>query len=100
MRGKENDAYLSPECKDADCSMRCEANGPVLIMILEKNNAIADWRALMGPTDASNAKITHPHSIRAKCGLDTEKNCVHGSDSPKSAQREILFFFEELSAGE
>jgi nucleoside-diphosphate kinase len=40
------------------------------------------------------------NSIRAKCGLDTEKNCVHGSDSPKSAQREILFFFEELSAGE
>ncbi|WJX92281.1 hypothetical protein P8452_73942 [Trifolium repens] len=73
-------------------------SGPVLIMILEKNNAIADWRALMGPTDASKAKITHPHSIRAKCGLDTEKNCVHGSDSPKSAQREILFFFEEFSS--
>jgi nucleoside-diphosphate kinase len=33
----------------------------MLIMILEKNNAIADWRALMGPTDASKAKITHPH---------------------------------------
>ncbi|KHN39615.1 Nucleoside diphosphate kinase [Glycine soja] len=73
-------------------------SGPVLIMVLEKDNAIADWRALMGPTDASKAKITHPHSIRAKCGLDMEKNCVHGSDSPKSAQREISFFFKELSA--
>ncbi|KAL5062616.1 hypothetical protein RYX36_024353 [Vicia faba] len=72
-------------------------SGPVLIMVLEKDNAIADWRALMGPTDASKAKITHPHSIRAKCGLDTEKNCVHGSDSTKSAQREILFFFDELA---
>ncbi|TKY64246.1 nucleoside diphosphate kinase 5 [Spatholobus suberectus] len=73
-------------------------SGPVLVMVLEKENAIADWRALMGPTDASNAKITHPHSIRAKCGFDMEKNCVHGSDSPKSAQREISFFFRELSA--
>ncbi|XP_057455052.1 probable nucleoside diphosphate kinase 5 isoform X2 [Lotus japonicus] len=73
-------------------------SGPVLLMVLEKDNAIADWRALMGPTDASKAKITHPHSIRAKCGLDTEKNCVHGSDSPKSALREITFFFRELSA--
>ncbi|XP_027906969.1 probable nucleoside diphosphate kinase 5 [Vigna unguiculata] len=73
-------------------------SGPVLAMILEKDNAIADWRALMGPTDASKAKITHPHSIRARCGLDIERNCVHGSDSPKSAQREISFFFKELSA--
>lgn len=73
-------------------------SGPVLVMVLEKDNAIADWRALMGPTDASKAKITHPHSIRAKCGLDMQKNCVHGSDSPKSAQREIPFFFNELSA--
>lgn len=72
-------------------------SGPVLVMVLEKDNAIADWRALMGPTDASKAKITHPHSIRAKCGLNTKKNCVHGSDSPKSAQREIPFFFKELS---
>ncbi|KAG4983230.1 hypothetical protein AAZX31_10G127500 [Glycine max] len=75
-------------------------SGPVLVMVLEKDNAIADWRALMGPTNASKAKITHPHSIRAKCGLDVENNCVHGSDSPKSAQREIPFFFKELSASQ
>ncbi|CAJ1950735.1 unnamed protein product [Sphenostylis stenocarpa] len=75
-------------------------SGPVLVMVLEKDNAIADWRALMGPTDASKAKITHPHSIRAKCGLDIERNCVHGSDSLKSAQREIPFFFKELSSGQ
>ncbi|KAK4267176.1 hypothetical protein QN277_023992 [Acacia crassicarpa] len=73
-------------------------SGSVLVMILEKENAIADWRALMGPTDARKAKTTHPHSIRAMCGLDTERNCVHGSDSIKSAQREISFFFRELSA--
>ncbi|XP_019461922.1 PREDICTED: probable nucleoside diphosphate kinase 5 isoform X2 [Lupinus angustifolius] len=73
-------------------------SGPVLVMVLEKDNAIADWRALMGPTDSSKAKITHPHSVRAMCGLDTQKNCVHGSDSTKSAEREISFFFRELSA--
>lgn len=36
-------------------------SGPVLIMVLEKENAVADWRALIGPTDASKAKITHPN---------------------------------------
>ncbi|KAL6285360.1 hypothetical protein ACE6H2_009750 [Prunus campanulata] len=74
-------------------------SGPVLIMVLEKENAVADWRALIGPTDASKAKITHPNSIRAICGLDLQKNCVHGSDSPQSAQREISFFFKEKSSG-
>uniref|UniRef100_A0A5B7CB04 Nucleoside diphosphate kinase n=1 Tax=Davidia involucrata TaxID=16924 RepID=A0A5B7CB04_DAVIN len=74
-------------------------SGPVLIMVLEKVNAIADWRALIGPTDARKAKVTHPHSIRAMCGLDSEKNCVHGSDSPQSAAKEISFFFKEMSSG-
>ncbi|XP_022953615.1 probable nucleoside diphosphate kinase 5 isoform X2 [Cucurbita moschata] len=70
-------------------------SGPVCVMVLEKQNAIADWRAMIGPTDATKAKATHPNSIRAMCGLDSEKNCVHGSDSLQSAQREISFFFEE-----
>lgn len=34
------------------------------------------------------------------CGLDSEKNCIHGSDSPQSAQREMSFFFKEMSSGE
>ncbi|KAF7814013.1 putative nucleoside diphosphate kinase 5 isoform X1 [Senna tora] len=78
--------------------MKYMTSGPVVVMILEKENAIADWRALMGPTDASKAKSTHPHSIRAMCGLDIQRNCVHGSDSLTSAQREMSFFFRELSA--
>ncbi|KAJ6932813.1 hypothetical protein NC651_008283 [Populus alba x Populus x berolinensis] len=73
-------------------------SGPVLVMVLEKENAIADWRTLIGPTDACKAKITHPN--RAMCGQDSEKNCVHGSDSFLSAQREISFFFEDVSSGE
>ncbi|XP_009599832.1 putative nucleoside diphosphate kinase 5 [Nicotiana tabacum] len=75
------------------------ASGPLLIMVLEKGNAIADWRALIGPTDPLKAKVTHPHSVRAICGLDLQKNCVHGSDSPQSAPREISFFFERTSSG-
>lgn len=75
-------------------------SGPVLAMVLEKENGITDWRALIGPTDARKAKISHPHSIRAMCGLDSEKNCVHGSDSPESAQREMSFFFKEMSSDE
>ncbi|KAJ7963306.1 Nucleoside diphosphate kinase [Quillaja saponaria] len=73
--------------------VRYMISGPVLVMVLEKENAISCWRTLMGPTDASKAKITHPYSIRAMCGTNYEKNCVHGSDSPRSAQREISFFF-------
>ncbi|KAK6914674.1 Nucleoside diphosphate kinase-like domain, partial [Dillenia turbinata] len=72
-------------------------SGPVLIMVLEKSNAVADWRALIGPTDASKAKVMHPQSIRALCGMNSERNCVHGSDSPQSAAREISFFFKEIS---
>lgn len=68
-------------------------SGPVLAMVLERPDAIAQWRALIGPTDARKAKTSHPNSIRAMCGLDSEKNCVHGSDSPESAAREISFFF-------
>ncbi|KAH6790061.1 Nucleoside diphosphate kinase family protein [Perilla frutescens var. frutescens] len=75
-------------------------SGPVRIMILEKENAIADWRALIGPTDAKKAKMTHPESVRALCGLSSERNCVHGSDSPQSAAREISLFFEKSSPGE
>ncbi|GAV61429.1 NDK domain-containing protein [Cephalotus follicularis] len=74
-------------------------SGPMWVMALEKENAVADWRALIGPTDARKAKITHPDSIRAMCGLDLEKNCVHGSDSPQSAQREISFFFKDVFSG-
>ncbi|KAL8458727.1 hypothetical protein ACS0TY_036293 [Phlomoides rotata] len=78
--------------------VRYMTSGPVLIMVLEKQNAIADWRAMIGPTDANKAKVTHPKSVRALCGLNSERNCVHGSDSPQSAAREISFFFKESSS--
>ncbi|XP_024972753.1 probable nucleoside diphosphate kinase 5 isoform X2 [Cynara cardunculus var. scolymus] len=74
-------------------------SGPVMIMILQKANAVADWRALIGPTDAHKAKMTHADSIRAMCGKDLERNCVHGSDSVESAAREISFFLTEAFPG-
>ncbi|XP_051147907.1 probable nucleoside diphosphate kinase 5 isoform X3 [Andrographis paniculata] len=75
--------------------VRYMTSGSVVIMVLEKENAVADWRDLIGPTDATKAKVTHPKSIRALCGIDLQRNCVHGSDSPQSAAREISFFFNE-----
>ncbi|KAI3891772.1 hypothetical protein MKX03_020910 [Papaver bracteatum] len=72
-------------------------SGPVFVMVLEKEDAIVDWRALIGSEDASKAMVSHPNSIRAMCGLDLGRTCVHGSDSPQSAAKEISFFFGEVS---
>ncbi|KAG9458061.1 hypothetical protein H6P81_002569 [Aristolochia fimbriata] len=74
-------------------------SGPVCLMVLEKVNAVSDWRTLIGPTDARKAKVSHPTSIRAMCGVDLERNCVHGSDSRESAAREIAFFFGDINTG-
>ncbi|XP_042459208.1 probable nucleoside diphosphate kinase 5 isoform X2 [Zingiber officinale] len=74
-------------------------SGPVLAMVIEKTNGISEWRALIGPTDAGKARVSHPHSIRAMCGSSAQRNCVHGSDSALAAAREILFFFGDISAG-
>jgi adenylate kinase len=85
------------------------SSGPTLALVLEKENAIADWRTLMGPTNSIQAKeaaeAAHPlnedsWSIRATYGTDGTKNATHGSDSTVSADREIRFFFPELSAFE
>uniref|UniRef100_A0A0E0CM60 Nucleoside diphosphate kinase n=1 Tax=Oryza meridionalis TaxID=40149 RepID=A0A0E0CM60_9ORYZ len=79
-----------------DSLVKYMTSGPVLVMILERPDAILHWRVLIGPTDARKAKTSHPNSIRAMCGVDSEKNCVHGSDSPQSAAREISFFFGDV----
>ncbi|KAJ7528156.1 hypothetical protein O6H91_16G087000 [Diphasiastrum complanatum] len=70
-------------------------SGPSLALILEKEHAIADWRLLIGPTDSSRAREEFPKSIRAKFGVDSQKNCVHGSDSRQAAIREIALLFEQ-----
>ena len=66
-------------------------SGPVVIQVLEGENAIATNRALMGATDP---KTADPGTIRADFAESVEANAVHGSDSVASAEREILYFFE------
>ncbi len=68
-------------------------SGPVIIMVLEKDNAIKSWRDLMGATDPAQAE---PNSIRKLFGTSKGKNATHGSDAPETAQREIAFFFPSI----
>ena len=68
-------------------------SGPVFIQVLEGEDSISKNRELMGNTDPSKAD---PGTIRADFALTIDANAVHGSDSEKSAEREIAFFFSDL----
>ena len=72
----------------------CEylSSGPIVAMILEKKNAVADNRKLMG---ATNPKDAEDGTIRKKYGISIDKNSVHGSDSVENAKIEIEFFFKD-----
>lgn len=65
--------------------------GPVLVLVLEGENAIAKNRELMG---ATNPKEAAAGTIRADFAKTIDKNAVHGSDSPETAKQEIAFFFK------
>ncbi|MBM70591.1 MAG: nucleoside-diphosphate kinase [Haliea sp.] len=65
-------------------------SGPVMVQVLEGENAIARNRELMG---ATNPKDADPGTIRADFAESIDANAVHGSDSPASAEREIAYFF-------
>ena len=67
------------------------SSGPIVVMILEGENAIILNRDLMGATDPKNAK---ENTIRKLYGLSIDKNSVHGSDSEENAKKEIDFFFK------
>lgn len=69
-------------------------SGPSLAMELRKIDAIRGWRALLGPTDSTVAKVKAPNSLRAIYGTDGRRNACHGSDSPQSAEREIALVFD------
>lgn len=68
-------------------------SGDVVLMLLEGDgeNVPADFRALMGPTDKSKAE---PHTLRAKYAMGLRENSIHGSDSPRAAIDEIVYFTE------
>ena len=67
------------------------SSGPIVVMILEKENAIVANRELMGST---NPKDAAEGTIRKKFGISIDKNSVHGSDSAENAKIEIDFFFK------
>ena len=66
------------------------SSGTIVVMVLEKDNAIIENRKLMGATDPSKAE---EGTLRKKYGLSIDKNSVHGSDSAENAAKEIGFFF-------
>ena len=72
----------------------CEylSSGPIVVMILEKLDAIVENRKLMGATDPKKAE---EGTLRKKYGISIDKNSVHGSDSSENAKIEILFFFKD-----
>jgi nucleoside-diphosphate kinase len=67
------------------------SSGPIVPMILEKNNAVNDLRTLIGATDPTKAACG---TLRHDLAIDVEKNSVHASDSPENAAKEIAFYFK------
>ncbi len=64
--------------------------GPVVVLVLERENAIGEWRELMGATNPANAG---DGTVRKQFAENIERNSVHGSDAPETAAEEIPFFF-------
>ena len=73
----------------------CEflSSEPVVVQILEKDNAIADYRSLMGATNPANAA---EGTIRQRFAISVDQNSVHGSDAPETAAAEMKFFFSDI----
>lgn len=67
------------------------------MLILNKKNAVEEWRATMGPTDPDQAKATSPNSLRARFASDILHNSVHGSSNEQHAEEKIHFIFGDIS---
>lgn len=68
------------------------SSGEIVIMILEREDAINHWRKVMGVTDPAYAE---PGTLRRQFGFSIERNAVHGSDAPATAEWEIDYFYKE-----
>ena len=68
------------------------SSGEIVIMVLERENAIHHWRQVMGATDPA---LADPGTLRREYGTSIEQNAVHGSDSPETAVWEIDYFYKE-----
>lgn len=66
------------------------SEGPVVLLALEREDAIRKWRDVMGATDPAKAA---EGTLRKRFGSNIGRNCVHGSDAPETAQAEIAYFF-------
>jgi len=69
------------------------SSGPCVVLLLERESAIAHWREVMGATDPAKAA---EGTIRRALGSSIERNAVHGSDAPETAAFEISYFFNAL----
>lgn len=78
-----------PFFKDLVATM---TSGPVVVQVLERENAVLAYRELMGATNPANADVG---TIRRELAVDIESNTVHGSDSEENAAIEIAFFFNQ-----
>jgi nucleoside-diphosphate kinase len=67
------------------------SSGEIVVMVLEGENAISQWREVMGATDPALAKTG---TLRRMFGFSVERNAVHGSDSPPTAEWEIDYFYK------
>jgi nucleoside-diphosphate kinase len=72
---------------------RFMTSGPVVMMVLERPDAIATWRRLMGATDPAKAE---DGTLRKEFGTNVERNATHGSDAPETSATEIAYFFNML----
>ena len=69
------------------------SSGPCVLLVLEAPDAIAKWRALMGPTDPAKAP---PGTLRREFGVSIERNATHGSDASETAAFELGYFFRGM----
>jgi nucleoside-diphosphate kinase len=75
-----------------DALVKFMTEGPVVVVALERSDAVAHLRRTMGATDSRKAE---PGTVRQLHGTDIERNAIHGSDSPENAAKEVAFFFSE-----